>query len=46
MKLVALIDGGGTKTRIRFLNQADQTVVSEVVTGPSNLGLGADVWFN
>ena len=41
MKLIALIDGGGTKTRIRFLNQADQTVVSEVVTGPSNLGLGA-----
>ena len=33
MKLIALIDGGGTKTRIRFLNQADQTVVSEVVTG-------------
>ena len=43
MKLIALIDGGGTKTRIRFLNQADQTVISEIVTGPSNLGLGADV---
>ena len=43
MKLIALIDGGGTKTRVRFLNQADQTVISEVVTGPSNLGLGADV---
>ena len=43
MNLIALIDGGGTKTRTRFLNQADQTVISEVVTGPSNLGLGADV---
>ncbi len=43
MNLIALIDGGGTKTRVRFLSQADQTVISEVVTGPSNLGLGADV---
>ena len=42
MSLTALVDGGGTKTRIRFLNQADQTVLSEVVTGPSNLGLGAE----
>ena len=41
MSLTALVDGGGTKTRVRFLNQADQTVVSEVVTGSSNLGLGA-----
>jgi glucosamine kinase len=43
MKVIALIDGGGTKTRVRFINQADQTAISEVVTGPSNLGLGADV---
>ena len=43
MKLIAFIDGGGSKTRVRFLNQADQIVISEVVTGPSNLGLGADV---
>ncbi|NCW73599.1 MAG: hypothetical protein EBW06_03260 [Gammaproteobacteria bacterium] len=42
MSLTALVDGGGTKTRVRFLNQTDQTVLSEVVTGPSNLGLGAD----
>ena len=42
MSLTALVDGGGTKTRVRFLNQVDQTVLSEVVTGPSNLGLGAD----
>lgn len=42
MSLIALVDGGGTKTRVRFLNQAHQTVLSEVVTGPSNLALGAD----
>ena len=39
MKVIALIDGGGTKTRVRFINQADQTAISEVVTGPSNLCL-------
>ena len=43
MTITALIDGGGTKTRVRFLNNADQTLIAEVVTGPSNLGLGADV---
>ena len=41
MTLIALVDGGGTKTRVRFLNQSDQSMRSEVVTGPSNLGLGA-----
>ena len=46
MSLIALVDGGGTKTRVRFLNQADQKVVAEVVTGPSNLGLGADSCWN
>ena len=24
MTLIALVDGGGTKTRVRFLNQVDQ----------------------
>lgn len=43
MTITALIDGGGTKTRVRFLNDADQTLIAEVFTGPSNLGLGADV---
>ena len=43
MTITALVDGGGTKTRVRFLNNADQTVITEVVTGPSNLGLGAEV---
>ena len=46
MSLIALVDGGGTKTRVRFLNQADQVVIAEVVTGPSNLGLGADTCWN
>jgi len=46
MSLIALVDGGGTKTRVRLLNQADQVVIAEVVTGPSNLGLGADTCWN
>ena len=42
MSIVALIDGGGSKTCIRFIDRTSGVLITETVAGPSNLGLGAE----
>ena len=37
-----MVDGGGSKTRIRFIDRASDILIAETVTGPSNLGLGSE----
>lgn len=45
MTIWALVDGGGSKTRIRVIDAATGDILSESRSGPGNLTLGADtVW--
>ena len=37
-----MIDGGGSKTRTRFVDRTSDLLIAETVTGPSNLGLGSE----
>ena len=37
-----MVDGGGSKTRIRFIDRTSNILIAEAVTGPSNLGLGSE----
>lgn len=45
MTCLALVDGGGTKTRVQLVQIETQTVLGEVQVGPGHLGYGAStVW--
>jgi glucosamine kinase len=41
MTIAALIDGGGSKTRVRLIHFETGSIIGETVSGPGNLGLGA-----
>ena len=42
MNAIALVDGGGSKTRIRFIDRTSDSLITEALAGPANLGLGAE----
>lgn len=43
--LIGLVDGGGSKTRVRLLDGHSGCTVAEAISGPGNLALGVDpVW--
>lgn len=43
MTIWALVDGGGSKTRIRVIDAATGDILSESRSGPGNLTLGAEI---
>ena len=46
MTLTAFVDGGGTKTRVRLVDNLAGVSAGEIVVGPANLGLGFEACWN